>query len=393
MKASGYNNTNTKIGILTMFYNNSNFGGQLQAYALQSFLESMGFDARQVKFKYVYPNSCSQHKYNFSFKAEISKLSKKILRKYYSRKLKNRKEAFNIFMDMIPSSEKVYDENNVMESVNDYDTFICGGDQIWNNWEVYGSNTLKRYTLDFVPETKLKFSYAASLGRRSGTEEYLKKLKPGLESLDAISVRERSGAAILTQVTEKKISVVVDPVMLFNGEQWSEKIKKQKWRNGNYLLCYFLGRNRTVKRTLSVYAKKRNIKIITLPFVADTFSLIDIFFGDVKDFSSGPLDFVSLIRNADCIFTDSFHAVLFSVLFEKKFWVFDRNENVSGSNMNSRIFDFLNRYGLETRYLPDDSIDRISEHDSIDYSEIMKKVEDDRNESIKFLKELLIHES
>lgn len=383
-----------RIAILTMFYNNFNYGGQLQAWALQSFLENMGFEAEQIKFVYIYPDVQRKGKLSLSVNEVKEKIVNKLFQKIYSYKLQNRKDSFLEFMKEISSSKIVYDEETIIDIVSNYDIFICGGDQIWNDWEVYGNKTLQRFTLDFVPRNKLKLSYAASLGRDSVSEEFLDKLKPGIQTLNAIFVREESSIDILRRITDKRIEVVVDPVILIDVNTWEKKIAEKAIRKKKYIFCYFLGSHRMLKKEIYLYARKKRLEIVNLPFATGKFVSEDVFWGNEKDFSSGPLEFVALIKNADYIFTDSYHAVVFSVLFGKLFWVFDRGEAVKGSNMNSRIVDFLRRYSLENRYVPDGvSLDNVNTESKTDYNRIVKKIQKDRENSIILLKEILDNES
>ena len=150
------------------------------------------------------------------------------------------------------------------------------------------------------------------------------------------------------------------------------------------VLCYFLGSNKKNREISSKIAKKYDAKVLSFPYiVGNKFRFCDKKFGDIRDFSSGPKEFLGLIKNAEFVCTDSFHAVVFSIVFHKNFLAFPRYKKGSGAS-NNRLTDFLSELNL---------IDHMFESGGdldiklIDYDEVDKVVSKMRKESISWFKQ------
>lgn len=321
-----------KIGIITHYYGNVNYGGCLQAYALTEVLRRMGYDASQISYRR------RETARSRDLKSTVKCMIEKVL---YGTRFEQRRRAFRTFRDAIPHSENIYDGESVKSAADAYDVFITGSDQVWN-YKWYEP----AFFLDFVDGTKTKLSYAASLGRSALSDDEREKMKGSLKDYTAISVREEDSVSLLTGLTEKPIEWTLDPTLLLSRDDWdavaSERAVKEK-----YLFCYFLGRDKRIRDLATAYAKEKGLTVVTLPHFPTTFVKNDLFFGDKRLYDVSPNAFISLIKNAECIFTDSFHAAVFSNLYEKEFFVFDR---LGASEMNSRILTLLPLFGSEDRF-------------------------------------------
>ena len=197
------------IGITTRFYNNENYGGVLQAYALTKVLSKMKFNVEQILIKQEFKKGSIQDKPSITKKIlNVCKnpkiISNKIFQFVLENKLTQRSIAFERFIDCVPHSEKVYTSSNIKENLNKYDIFITGSDQVWTmQW--YNSS----YFLDFVPRDKIKISYAASMPDVNISNKEKEIVKNHLESFDAISVREINTSTFLEKLTEKKVECVL----------------------------------------------------------------------------------------------------------------------------------------------------------------------------------------
>lgn len=387
-----------KVGILTMYYNNFNFGGQLQAFALQYAIERIGFDAEQICFDFKKSKSCSLNdekkltlnkcKKILRFKFVIKKILK-IKVKIDKRKI-TRVNNFIKFQNSILHSEDVYDIGNISKSLNIYDNFVCGSDQIWNDWGL-GKDVLRVYTLDFVPSNINKFSYAASSGSRNALIENKAVLSDGIKKLNSISVRESHLKEIVEEISGENVTVVLDPVFLLSSEEWN-KVTSYAMRKTEkkYAVCYFLGTSRKNRKMAEKLAHQMGLRTVFFPYIEKE-CVEDAFCGDIRDYDSGPAEFVQIIKNADYIFTDSFHATVFAVIFKKDFYVFQRETRISGSQINDRLYDFLEQVGLLDRLLKNEirNCNRITETDYLKTENIIKK----RKEiSLSYLKEALSQE-
>lgn len=335
------------IGITTRFYNNENYGGVLQAYALAEVLSQMGFQAEQILIKSESKRSKQAKPFNICselkriIKRNIIRTLNKIILFFLKKKLTQRSIAFERFIDCVPHSEKVYTSSNIEESLNKYDIFITGSDQVWTmQW--YNSS----YFLDFVPRDKIKISYAASMPDVNISNKEKEIVKNHLESFDAISVRESNTVIFLEELTGKKTECVLDPTLLLCKEDW-DKICTERIVKDKYIFCYFLGNDMRERKIAKEFAKKLKLKIVTLPHL-DLIKKSDIFFGDRKLYDVSPQMFISLIKNAKYVLTDSFHAAVFSNIFRTKYYVFERDGTVE---MSSRISTLLKMTNASERYL------------------------------------------
>lgn len=305
------------VGIVTI-YDNNNFGNRLQAYALQKFLDNNNINSSEIVIKN-------------SLKERIKNIIKYISNHNgYRNKLKKRK-YYNEFANYIKIDYINNFEINYLNSKYDY--FLVGSDQVWN--PEFAANNF--YFLDFA-EKKKRNSYAASLGVSNISKEKLIIFKEKLSQFNRISVREESGKVILEECLNRNdIEVLLDPTLLLDLKDWKKVEKKPKSLiDDKYIFLYFLG-NINDERNNSIlnYAKNNNLKIINVMDPNSDFYKI------------GPSEFIYLIHNADLICTDSFHACVFSFLFNKPFIVFNREDSLS--SMNTRIDNFLNTFKINNR--------------------------------------------
>jgi len=380
-----------RIGILTVFYQNYNFGGQLQAYALQSFLSKCGYDAEQIQFDYY----TSKEKSPGFLRRNLVLLKHKFLNsKIYEDEIKliKRKKRFNKFINSIPHSSKIYLETNISELNKDYDCLVCGGDQIWNDWDGASwicSNALSIFSLGFVDNCKIAFSYAPSLGRPALTENQKSTLKKSFGCMQGISIREKSNLSEVSCLTDKKIHVVVDPVFLLTCKGWDSLINDKTKKGDDYAYCYFLSNDLCRTECVKRFAKSNELITICVPNCSGNMQTInrDEEWGDINDYESGPIEFVKRIRDSKIVLTDSFHAAVFSIIFHKPFYIFGRTDG--NSEMNNRIYDLLDEYDLTDRYISNVT-DLINlDGKFIDYGKIDIKLLANREQSIKFIKDSL----
>ena len=181
-----------KVGILTLYYDNKNYGGLLQAYALQHYLEQSGVDSEQICYRNDF-SEAAFYKQNIKASTGIAKVKKTVrfvqfllrsgLNSVMNLRIKGkiavRDKAFYRFQNAVPHSERVYDKSSIKESLKKYSAFVCGSDVIWNaGIPAYIS------CLGFVPDGMKKVAYAPSLGTSVPPEWWLKEYKPFLEKLD-----------------------------------------------------------------------------------------------------------------------------------------------------------------------------------------------------------------
>lgn len=374
-----------KIGIITINDNN-NYGNRLQNYATQEVLKTLGCEVETIVNNPICINKEHGNKIILLFK-KITKKSfialisitasifKKILISKYNNKIINKRaNAFKQFTeDNIVETQFVISRDNIPSNLADkYDYFISGSDQVWNPQFRMCSPV---DFLTFAPPMK-RISYAASFGIQSIPVEYIKDYSKWLSEMECLSVREESGADIIKELTGRNANVLVDPTMMLSKDKWfSVSCTDINKPRREYLLTYFLGKVSKITMNLTrQIATDNKLEIIRL---ADT--------KDKARFIAGPSEFIDYINSATVIFTDSFHGVIFSILLEKPFVVFERVDN--SLSMNSRIETLLSKFNMQSRKW--ENIQDGENLFQIDYSHVAPILEFEREKTINYLKEAL----
>lgn len=380
------------VGIVTLYHGNYNFGGLLQAYALPTALEKyIGIPAEQIDYV-----SSSGEEHRIKDSASIGKIIYKAGILFFSKLEKNnlekRRKVFEQFMMDIPHSNRVYEYDTVSESLKTYKKIICGGDQIWSDYQQtkwFSNADLRVFTLQFVPKQVKKISYAPSVAVLELTDEFKREFSKGINSFDAISVREKRSLSVLRQVTDNPVKVVVDPVLLLKESDWLQ-VMNYSQKKEKYILCYLLGDSIEQRKAVKKFAEKLNCKIIIFPHILqNAVRKSDLFFGDIRDYSSGPREFLGLIKNAEVVITDSFHACVFSMIFQTALVVFERGKIGGKVDINSRIYDFLEEYHLEGQLVTEKELTDMKEIPKIDYTYAHEHWKKRRQESLQYLEEAL----
>ena len=404
------NDTEVRVATLTMYHTSINYGGVLQTYALQNTLKKMGCASETLRYKTLWHfTSDIKKEVNEllhaekklpaaqSFVKRMSKLgvdfvsSKYIQRTYLSKKLGKRREVFAEFTSrhiLEGNNGEVFTEATLKNSVGEYDAFVVGSDQVWNPYMFTPG-----YGLGFVPENKLKISYAASIAQPNLTESDIAVMKPYLMRFNSISVREKKGQELLKDDMNLDAEWVLDPTMLLTCDEWSSLITK-KVMDKPYIFCYILGAEEDKIEFAKKTAKSLNLPLVTLPFVTRYLrrhQLKYMEFGDVQLYDVDPAGFLDLVRNAEYIITDSFHGTAFSILYQKKFIVLDRNASDAEFEMNSRLLSIVSLFNIEHILISDYSNPSIDNFRDINYADVDKTLLSMRETSLSFLKKALFN--
>jgi len=250
-----------------------------------------------------------------------------------------------------------------------YEGLLSCSDQLWSP-SALGSGF---YNLMFAPREMRKASWASSFGVSNIPWYQRKRTKEYLNRIQYISMRENRGAEIVKELTGKKVPVLMDPVFVFDAAEWDKMfpLRKSEWEN--YLFCYFLGDNLDHRKAANELASKKGLKIVTLRHL-DRYVAQDEAFGDYAPYDVDPARFLSILRNANCICTDSYHGTAFSVIFEKQFVVFDRYSSRSSNSKNSRIESLCVNLGLESRRFSGTESIETAINSKIDYAAVKQKL-------------------
>ncbi len=229
---------------------------------------------------------------------------------------------------------KCSNNKDLRNAAKEFQVLVCGSDQIWSPLlydPVYYFSFLKG------ENNKRTVAYAPSIGIsdssiiKADQAELMKKV-------DCVSCREEEGSIIIKNIINKDVPVVLDPTLMIHPSEWhtlADSIKDIK--PSPYILCYFLGKN-IPQEYISTLSKITGYKILNIQM----FNRLNDLQSACEATDVGPCEFLNLIKNAMWVCTDSFHATIFSYIFNRRMSVFERFKNTEKENQNSRIYTLLN---------------------------------------------------
>ncbi len=319
-----------RVGIVT-FHASYNFGSALQAFAMQEVLCNLGHEATIVDYLSRNQNlyrlvSLRHPKLNLRFiKNPVGHISRRESFKAFSVKHFNLSDARYTYKN----------EPKLAELRDDLDCFVCGSDQIWNLDCTQGA--VEPFFLSFAGD-KRRVAYAPSLAHTSFKPENFDKEKVArlLAGFDFLSVREEETLPLFQPLVDKKIDVVLDPTLLLDAVDYEPVLAKPPVEGG-YIFMYLLRKCPELVDSTIAMARESGKKVV---YVSENNLPIP---NGVNLFGVGPSEFLSLIANADAVMANSFHAVVFSVLFHKAFRVFAIDKS------GARMRDLLGNLGIAER--------------------------------------------
>lgn len=374
------------VGLLTLDSRIYNYGGFLQEMALQDAINSLGYECEIIDYEVsqeLNTFSLKRGIKNFSFDKIKKKLTKEktiLLSNPASDSITKRKRAFDKYRahNLVLSKKMSYSDLHSIDL--NYEQLVCGSDQIWNP-----DYNIPAFFLNFGRKDCRKIIYAASIGKGQLSCLEKKTYSKLLEFPDYISVREDSAQKLISSITEKNVELVLDPTLLHQQEYWIKKADDSSLNHRNYIFCYFLNLTDEKVKSVNEFARKNDCEIIAIPYLHN----------EMEEYSEklegkllsevNPADFLNLIRNAETVITDSFHATVFSIIFHKNFWCFGRNAGTY--NMNTRLHTLLGYVEMQDRMIAPEDLKNKTHciQMNIDLHNLEKK----QKESIAFLSNAL----
>lgn len=374
-----------KIGILTLPLH-TNYGGILQAYALQTVLERMGHEVVVFDTPNEYPLP-PLFKLPFCFGKRfvmkcLGKPEKIFIEHHVNLERRVIMQNVQSFVDTYVHRKVIQKFKELQE--NDYDAIIVGSDQVWRA-SYFSPGWFHRPVTDaylaFAKKWRIKrIAYAASFGQEKWeyTDEETADCKKLLQRFDAISVREENAINLCHKYFDVKALQVLDPTMLLVKEDYTKLfLKSNAPQSKGNLLVYVLDENPELSDIVQEVANMNHL----IPF-----SVSNLYEWD----ESKPLkermipSIESWLRgfyDAEFVVTDSFHACVFSIIFKKQFVVVGNKKRGM-----SRFESLLKMFGLDERLVS--RAIQIHSLGVIDYNEVYKKYERYQNDSYKFLQKM-----
>lgn len=368
-----------KIGILTLPLN-LNYGGIIQAYALLTYISSLGHNVEFINLKI---------KPSFSFPYKLRNFLYKVyFNKFYIDRIKTtvelpiqkfKDENINPKTSVISSIEKL---NNINQY--NYSAFIVGSDQVWR-FE-YSKNFKKTFFLDFIENKKIKkIAYAASFGINEWVNHnYTVEIKNLLNKFNKISVREDSAVKICKDIFSVYSELNLDPALLLKKEDYINIINKTQpsLKFGN-IYTYILDDTQCKNEIIHLAEQNLGLKSFSVNFgnkykTLPKNEMIKYQHSSVEDWIKG-------FYQCDFVITDSYHGTIFSILFNKPFIA------IGNSNRGlTRFTSLLKLFNLENRFVSTtNQLDEKLLKSNIDFTSVNKILEDQRLKSFNFIKEAL----
>jgi len=355
--------------VLTVTLYGHSYGANLQAYALQNILISLGYENKIIDYR--------ERKYSIFTKINI-KVNKgsiatilsnmMMLLRYHEHKTRfNKFESF-INDDLILT--RSYDSYEELKSNPPVaDVYLVGSDQVWRMTNEFRESFFLRFGKSDIK----RISYAASMGTYDlNTDEKLMFGKL-LGNLDKISVREKDASDFIKDNYNIESEVHIDPVFLLDKDKWNE-IAIDYNIDRKYILCYPLLFSPLLNESLKKLKQMTGYDVIVI-----TPHSMEKVHGDIYIRNAGPKEFLGLIKNAQIVLTTSFHGTAFSIIFEKRFYSFPVYNT-------SRIANILNLLELNDRQVS--AIEDIS-LDGLNYEKINIALNKEVNKSIDYLQRAL----
>ena len=357
-----------KVGIITIT-KGSNYGNRLQNYAMQTVLQRQGYCPETIRKETDVLRRTERIKFNIKNILNI-KCSPFEKRMYKFSQFNKRNITFS--KEMLSDKK----ENHSIEEMYDY--FVCGSDQIWNPY--FSINTDLNY-LSFVSNKK-KVAVSASFGVDDIPVEKQQHIKDLLENLDAISMREYTGEVIVKKLTNKSAITVIDPTLALSESEWEkiERIPKSRDKDKKYNFCYLLGNyDNSFIQTITNHAKadQRDVAYLWNEFVPLQYQ--------GSEFAMDPSEFVWLIHHCEKVITDSFHAVVFSLIFHKPFIVVPRSVDEGIGDMSSRFKQLEKMFDIKDM-LYDGNFGKSA---IVDYNNVERVIEREQKKFLDFIRNSL----
>lgn len=390
--------TDMKKTAIVSCYFQPNYGSMLQALATQMALDELGYDneticidglnreIRTAKIRYFARASLTSDILLSKAGMAMARMRRKLSRGTYTQMMQARLQAFSDFQTgHFRMSESYGSRAELTQACAEkYSAVLVGSDQLW----LPANIAADYYTLSFVPDSVNTIAYATSFGQSQLPRASERAAMKFLSCIRHIGVREKSGQKIVAKLTGRRVPVVADPTLLFDGREWMRVQQEAPLFEGEYIFCYFLGNNPRHREFASRLSAETGCRIVALQHV-DEYVRSDEDYADETPWAVGPGDFLNLIRNAQWVLTDSYHCTAFSMQYERKFFTFRRYHRKTKQSTNSRLDTLLAQCGVTERLLSGEEEISACTGLEIDFADVHSRIARLREYSWKYLTDAL----
>ena len=353
-----------------------NYGNRLQNYAVTAYLKKLGVDAKTlISPPMAFRWTMNEEELQYNKDKDSVNLTPALMKRY----------NFKLFNEEYIPYELVKKRVFDKEVEKKYDKFVTGSDQVFNPLFRSSLGQMDNNFLMFSPPEK-KVPFAPSIGMDTIPEKWNDLFYKALITFPMLSCREQSGADLMESITGRRAKVVIDPTLMIDRGAWEQIAKPVEGFDYSkpYILYYFLGDKDAempldLKALLNSEKSKHGYKDVVLNDPHNEYAN-----------TAGPAEFLDLFMHASLIVTDSFHGVVFSLIFDRPFVTVKRtlrqgNENI---DMSGRLNTLLTSLGLEEK-LPKEEGFTTGSIFKTNYNECYGKLRLLQNEHEAFLKKAL----
>ena len=356
-----------KIGILT-FHFARNYGAVLQCYALTRYLQKQGHDAAVIDYQPKYhtirfaahkpPFAYACYRWNFFRRSPLGKRADAFVKGYREAVEANRThrddkvlQAFADFRETHLNCTRRYATYaELKEHPPEADAYIVGSDQVWNP-DILDQKLDPAYFAAFGKTETKRIAYAVSLGRDLVGRELI-DLRRYCADMDAISIRERSETAV--EAMQRDVHVCLDPTLLLDAADYAEA-EAAPTETEPYIFVYGFQTNEATKHAVELAKARYGCKVLNgspLKIHLD---------GAETVYDYGPSEFLTYLKNAACVVTNSFHGTALSLIYEKDFIT------IAHTLRPTRMVELLKKLELSYRLCGDESFsfDRPIDYDAV----------------------------
>lgn len=352
-----------KIGLITI-HDTQNYGSLLQTFGLYKAIESLGYNIKLIDYR----NKIITEREKPITEKKINS-PKDILKRILWGKAQ--KDKYNNIWKFIKENMNItepFSEDNIYKANKEFDTFVTGSDIVWGT-NITGKDLT--YFLNFTSDNKKRIAISSSVGTK-WEDEIVDEIGNLLSRYSNIAVREQMAADWIKELYDMDVKVTCDPTLLWNSEFWSKFINQKYKKKEKYILIYAVNPDKKNISDGIRYAKKHGYKAYFVNFYTPVK-------GTVTVKPTTVYDWITLIANAEVVFSASYHGLLFSLYFNRPVFYYNRGEK-------SRMISLAKELKLEYREGTDKNVQDDKE---INFKEINNSLEKIRNNSWNTIKSFL----